>query len=123
MRAGDKVDETRRAERSFRRAWMAGAVFVRFSRYRFKEGSEAEALQILSRHAAALRAAEGCEDAWVAQGQHPSTECIVVARFRDGASLRTFESRLRSDPAQGSDFFLLLRLTAHPPEITQYELR
>ncbi len=98
-------------------------MMVRFSRYRFKEGSEGEGLQILRRHAAALRATNGCEEAWVAQGQHPSTEFIVVAKFRDEASLRGHEGRLRSDPAQGSDFFSLLRMTVQPPEVTQYELR
>ncbi len=98
-------------------------MFVRFSRYRFKEGSESEGREILGRHAAALRAAEGCEDAWVAQGQHPSTEFIVVARFRDEGSLRSYEGRLRSDPAQGGDFFSLLRMTTQPPEVAQYETR
>ena len=98
-------------------------MFVRFSRYRFKEGAETEGLELLRRHVAALRAADGCEEAWVAQGQHPSTECIVVARFRDEGSLRAFEGRLRSDPAQGSEVFSLLRLTTQPPELTQYEAR
>lgn len=98
-------------------------MLVRFSRYRFKDGSETEGLEILRRHVAALRAADGCDDAWVAQGQHPSTEFIVVARFRDEGSLRAFEGRLRSDPAQGSDFFSLLRMTTQPPELTQYEVR
>ncbi len=103
---------------------MAGIVtMIRFSRYRFKEGAEGEGLEVLRRHMAALRAAEGCEDAWVAQGQHPSTEFIVVARFRDEASVRAFEGKLRSDPSQGSDFFSLLRLTRQPPEVTQYGLR
>ncbi len=98
-------------------------MFVRFSRYRFKEGAEAEGLEILRRHAAALRASDGCEDAWMAQGQHPSTEFIVVARFRDEATLRKFEGRLRSDPNQGGDFFSVLRMTSQPPEVTQYEIR
>lgn len=98
-------------------------MFVRFNRYRFREGEEAEGLGILRRHVAALRAAAGCEDAWVAQGQHPSTEFIVVALFRDEPSLRAFEGRLRSDPTQGSDFFSLMRLTTQPPELTQYERR
>jgi len=102
---------------------MGRGVFIRFSRYRFKEGSEGEGFDILQRHLAALRSAAGCEDAWLAQGQHPSTEFVVVARFRDEASLRTFEGRLRSDPAQGSDFFALLRLTTQPPEVVPYELR
>ncbi len=98
-------------------------MFVRFSRYRFRDGAEAEGLEILRRHVAALRAADGCEDAWVAQCQHPSTELIVVARFRHETSLRAFEGRLRSDPSQGSDFFSLMRLTTQPPELTAYEIR
>ncbi len=102
---------------------MARSVIIRFNRYRFKDGAEGEGLVILQRHVAALRAADGCEDAWLAQGQHPSTEFIVVARFRDEGNLRSFEGRLRSDPSQGSDFFSLLRLTRQPPEVTQYELR
>jgi heme-degrading monooxygenase HmoA len=102
---------------------MGRGVFIRFSRYRFKDGSDTEGVEILRRHVASLTAAEGCEEAWLAQGQHPSTEFVVVARFRDEASLRSFEGRLRSDPAQGGDFFSLLRLTTQPPEVTQYELR
>lgn len=98
-------------------------VFVRFSRYRFKEGKEAEGLEILRRQVASLRAAAGCEDAWLAQGQHPSTEFILIGRFRDEPSLRAYEGRLRSDPNQGGDFFSLLRLTTQPPEVTQYEVR
>ena len=94
-------------------------VFVRFSRYRFRDGAETEGLEILRRHVRALRAADGCEDAWVAQGQHPSGEFIVVARFLDEASLRRFEGRLRSDPAQGGDFFSLLRMTIEPQYVTQ----
>lgn len=96
---------------------------MRFGRYRFKEGSEAEGENILRRHVEALRGAAGCEDAWLAQGQHPATEFLVVARFRDEASLRAFEGRLRSDPALGGDFFSLLRLTTQPPEASQYEVR
>ncbi len=98
-------------------------MIVRFSRYRFKDGSEVEGLEILRRHLASLRSAEGCEDAWLAQGQHPSTEFIVVARFGDEGSARAFEGRLRSDPSAGSDFFSLLRLARQPPEVTAYELR
>ncbi len=80
-------------------------------------------MAILGRHAAALRGADGCEDAWIGQGQHPSTEFVVIARFRDEASLRSFDGRLRSDPSMGGDFFALLRLTTQPPEVTQYEVR
>ncbi len=98
-------------------------MFVRFSRYRFREGNEAEGLDVLRAQVRSLRAAEGCEDALVAQGQHPSTEFIVLARFRDEASLRAYEGRLRSDPTQGGDFFSLLRLTTQPPEVTQYEVK
>ncbi len=102
---------------------MGRGVYLRFSRYRFKEGHEAEGFEILQRHVASLKAAPGCDEAVVAQGQHPSSEFVVLARFRDEASLRDFEGRLRSDPTQGSDFFSLLRLTAQPPEVTAYELR
>ncbi len=98
-------------------------MIIRFSRYRFKEGSESEGADILRRHVAALQAAQGCEDAWLAQGQHPSTEFIVVARFRDEGTARSFEGNLRSDPSQGSDFFSLLRLTKQPPEVTLYEMQ
>ena len=98
-------------------------MFVRFSRYRFKEGSEAEGLEVLQRHLVSLRSAPGCEQAWLAQGQHPSSEFVVIARFRDEPSLRSFEGRQRSDPTEGSDFLYLLRLTTQPPEVTQYELR
>ncbi len=96
---------------------------MRFSRFQFRDGKEAEGLEILRRQAASVRAADGCEDAWLAQGQHPSTEFVLVARFRDESSLRAYEGRLRSDPTQGGDFFALLRLTTQPPEVTQYELR
>lgn len=123
MRAGDKVDDLAAAAKLFPTGSVGGRVFVRFSRYRLKEGSEVEGHEILARHVAALRAAAGCEDAWVAQGQHPSTEFIVVARFRDEPSLRSFEGRIRSDPGQGSDVFSLMRLTTQPPELTQYEVR
>ncbi len=101
----------------------ATGVFIRFGRYRFREGCEAEGYDILTKQAASLRSAEGCDEAWIAQGQHPSTEFIVVARFRDEASLRAFEGRMRSDPRLGGEFFTLLRLTTQPPEATQYELR
>ncbi len=102
---------------------MARPVIVRFSRYRFKDGSETEGAEILRRHVAVLKRAPGCDEAWLAQGQHPSTEFIVVARFGDDASLRSFEGMLRSDPSQGSDFFSLMRLTTKPPELTTYEIR
>lgn len=102
---------------------MVRPVIVRFSRYRFKDGSETEGAEILRRHVAALKQAPGCDDAWLAQGQHPSTEFIVVARFEDEASLRSFEGVLRSDPNQGSDFFSLMRLTRQPPELTTYDVR
>ena len=98
-------------------------VFLRFSRFRFKEGKEVEGLDILRRHAAAIRAAPGCRQAWVAQGQHPATECIVVALFEDEDSLRRLEGKLRSDPLSGGDFFSLLSLTTQPPDVTQYEIR
>ncbi len=98
-------------------------MFLRFSRYRFREGQETEGFELLQRQAAAMRAAEGCEEAWLAQGQHPSSEYVLIGRFRDEASLRAFEGHLRSDPAKGGEFFSLLRLTTQPPELTQYELR
>ncbi len=98
-------------------------MFLRFSRFRFREGNEAEGLGILQRQAEGMRAAEGCEEAWLGQGQHPSSEFVLIGRFRDEASLRSYEGRLRSHPAEGGDFFSLLRLTAQPPEVTQYEVR
>ena len=98
-------------------------VFLRFSRFRFKEGKEAEGLEILRRHSAAIKSAPGCRDAWLAQGQHPATECVVVALFEDEDSLRRLEGRLRSDPVRGGDFFSLLSLTTQPPEVVQYEIR
>lgn len=98
-------------------------MILRFSRFRFKEGRETEGLEILQRHASAIRAAPGCREAWVGQGQHPSTEFVVIALFDDDASLRGLEGRLRSDPGLGGDFFSLLRLTIQPPEVTQYAAR
>jgi len=98
-------------------------VFLRFSRFRFKEGKEVEGLDILRRHAAAIRAAPGCRDAWFAQGQHPATECVIVALFVDEDSLRRLEGGLRSDPQRGGDFFELLSLTTQPPDVTQYEIQ
>jgi len=97
-------------------------VFLRFSRYRFKEGNEMEGLEILERHAAVLRTAEGCESVWLGRGQHPATEFVLIAAFRDEAALQRFEGRLRSDPNLGSLSFSLLRLTKQPPEMTQYEV-
>ena len=97
-------------------------MFLRFSRYRFREGAEAEGLEILRRHASTLQSAPGCEHVWLGQGQHPSTEFVVLALFRDGDSLRAFEGGLRTDPSLGSDTFALLRLTTSPAEMTQYEL-
>ena len=90
-------------------------MLLRLSRFRFKEGREVEGLDILRRHAAGIRAAPGCRDAWLAQGQHPATECVVVALFEDEGSLRRLEGKLRSDPLSGGDFFSLLSLTTQPP--------
>src|SRR5438477_505692 len=64
-----------------------------------------------------------CRDAWLAQGQHPATECVVIALFEDEDSLRKLEGRLRSDPRRGGDFFALLGLTTQPPEVVPYEVR
>src|SRR5437867_12516774 len=98
------------------------SMFLRFARFRFREGKEAEGLRILRGHANAIRTAPGCRDVWLGQGQHPATECVVIALFEDEDSLRRLEGRLRSDPIQGSDFFALLSLTTHPPEVTSYEV-
>ena len=98
-------------------------VFLRFSRFRFKEGRETEGTSILRRHTKAIRSAPGCRDAWLGQGQHPATEFVVVALFEDEDSLRRLEGRLRSDPVGGGDFFALLSMTTQPPEVTQYEVR
>jgi hypothetical protein len=113
----------RNAKRSFPGSSHGAGVFLRFSRYRLKEGSETVGLEILKRQLASLRSADGCEEAWLAQGQHPSTEFILIGRFRDETGLRTYEGRLRSEPTQGGDFFSLLQLTTKPPEVTQYEIR
>lgn len=99
------------------------SVFLRFARFRFKEGKETEGLAILSRHAMTVKSSKGCRDAWLAQGQHPATECVVVALFEDEDALRRLEGRLRSDPSLGADFFAVLALTAQPPEVTAYEVR
>jgi Antibiotic biosynthesis monooxygenase len=98
-------------------------MFLRFARFRFKEGKEDDGLRILRGHAAAIRAAPGCREAWLAQGQHPATECVVIALFDDEDSLRQLEGRLRSDPARGGDFFRLLALTSQPPEVVPYEVK
>jgi hypothetical protein len=98
-------------------------VFLRFARFRFKEGREGDGLRILTEHAKAIRSAPGCREAWVGQGQHPATECVVVALFETEDALRSLEGRLRSDPRRGGDFFALLALTTHPPEIVPYEMR
>ena len=98
-------------------------VFLRFARFRFKEGKEGEGLRILQGHAAAIRSAPGCREAWLAQGQHPATECVVIALFEDEDSLRKLEGRVRSDPRRGGDFFALLGLTTQPPEVVPYEVR
>lgn len=98
-------------------------MFLRFSRYRFRDGAEGEGYQLLRRHTAVVAAAPGCQDAWLAQGQHPSTEFILVALFADESSLKSFEGKLRSDPTMSGDSFALLRLTKQPPEMTEYEVR
>jgi hypothetical protein len=98
-------------------------MFLRFARFRFKEGKEVEGLRILQGHTASIRAAPGCISAWLGQGQHPATECVVIGLFQDEDSLRRLEGRLRSDPARGGDFFSLLALTAAPPEVVPYEIR
>jgi len=95
-------------------------MYLRFSRFRLKPDREAEGSALLRRHADAVARADGCERAWLAQGQHPSSEFVIVALFRDEQSLRAFEGRLRSDPALGSDQFALLGLTVRPPELTEY---
>lgn len=98
-------------------------MWIRFSRFRFREGQEAAGSDVLRNHAKRIASADGCRDAWVGQGQHPSTEFVVIALFDSEDQLRRLEVRLRSDPAMGSDFFSLLRLTTEPPEVTQYEVR
>ncbi len=97
-------------------------MFLRFARFRFRDGKEGDGLRILQGHAAAIRAAPGCVSAWLGQGQHPATECVVIALFQDEDSLRRLEGRLRSDPTRGGDFFALLAITTHPPDVTQYEV-
>lgn len=97
-------------------------MFLRFSRFRFKDGKEREGLDLLRHHAVAIASSDGCRDAWLGQGQHPATEFVVIALFDSEDHVRTLEGRLRSDPSLGGDFFELLRLTTQPPEITQYEV-
>ncbi len=98
-------------------------MILRFSRFRFKEGNEEEGARVLRTHVAAMRTSEGCEDAWLGQGQHPATEFVALGMFRDEGTARAFDGRLRSDPTLGSDFFALLRMTTQPPEVTAYETR
>lgn len=95
-------------------------MMIRFSRFRLNAGAEADALALLRRHAAAVRAADGCETAILGQAQHPSTEFVLIAQFRDEPSLRRFEGRLRSEPSLGGDQFALLRLTSTPPDLAEY---
>ncbi len=104
-------------------AALRASVWIRFSRFRFKEGLEADGLAVLRRHVKTIAAADGCRDAWLGQGQHPSTEFVAIALFESEDALRHLEGGLRSDPSLGSDFFVLLRLTTQPPEVTQYEVR
>src|SRR5204862_1919943 len=99
------------------------SMFLRFARFRFREGKEAEGLRILRGHANAIRTAPGCRDAWLGQGQHPATECVVIALFEDEDSLRRLEGRLRSDPRRGGDFFAPRGLTTQPPAGLPYEVR
>lgn len=98
-------------------------MWIRFSRFRFKEGREPEGLEILRQHATKIGGAKGCERVWVGQGEHPSTEFVVIALFETADDARRLEARMRSDPAFGGDFFGLLRLTTQPPEVTEYEVR
>lgn len=98
-------------------------MIFRFSRYRFKEETVEEGLRVLRGHARAVAAAPGCESAWVARGRHPDTVVVLLAAFRDDASLRSFEGRLRSDPLLGSDAFALMRLTTAPPEMAEYQVQ
>src|SRR5438876_12089199 len=72
-------------------------VFVRFARFRFKEGKEGEGLRILRDHAAAIRSAPGCRDAWRAQGQHPASECVRMSLSEDQNSTRRPVALFRSD--------------------------
>lgn len=97
-------------------------VFLRFARFRFKEGKEVDGVRILRDHVEAIRSAPGCRDAWLGQGQHPATECVVIALFEDEDSLRQLEGRLRSDPTHGGDFFALLPLTTQPPDVSAYQI-
>jgi hypothetical protein len=98
-------------------------MWIRFGRFRFREGQEATGLEGLRKHVKTIAAADGCRSAWLAQGQHPSTEFIVVALFDSEDAILRLEGRLRSDPELGGDFFALLRFTTQPPEVAQYEVR
>jgi len=93
-------------------------MFLRFSRFRFKDGKEAEGLAILRRHVAAISSAGGCRDAWLGQGQHPATECVVVAlfetRIRCGAWKDGF-APIRSKGAISSHSFPLQRIRPKSP--------
>ena len=111
------------AHKVYHRERARRVVFIRFARFRFKDGKEEEGLRILRNHTAAIRAAPECVDAWLGQGQHPATEFVVMALFADEDSVRRLEGRLRSDPTRGGDFFALLELTTQPPEIVPYEVR
>lgn len=117
---GDKVAGPRKVYPDDR---AGPPVFLRFARFRFKDGRESDGVRILTEHAKAIKSAPGCMDAWVGQGQHPATECVVVALFESEDALRSLEGRLRSDPRRGGDFFALLALTTQPPEVVPYEIR
>src|SRR5204862_2525878 len=67
------------------------AMFLRFARFRFREGKEAEGLRILRDHAKAIRASPGCRDACPGKVNHPARECGVVALLARKNSLRAPE--------------------------------
>ena len=110
------------AEKALTPQVLADCMFIRFSRFRVREGKEAEGRRILRHQLETVAAAGGCREAWLAQGQHPSTEFVVIALFEDQDALRSFEGRMRSDPSLSADFFSMLPLTTQPPEVTQYEV-
>jgi len=116
-------DKVAGARKVYHRERAGRVVYIRFARFRFKEGKEDEGLRILRNHTAAIRSAPECVDVWLGQGQHPATEFVVIALFPNEDSLRRLEGRLRSDPNRGGDFFALLALTTQPPEIVPYEVR